>query len=1119
MQSLPSGFSLGPFRLVRQLGRGGFAPVWLAEEIHDGLRLRDVAIKLFFLPDGIDPTSPEAARRRELILDEARALCRIEHPAVVRLLGVTRDDPHAVIGLVMEHVPGRSLDLVLRERGRLTLVEVLDAGITVAWALSAVHQAGLVHRDVKPANIIAGPAGYKLIDFGIHAPVSADATDERPLTGTPGFIAPECLERGAPPTPAADLFALGVTLRCLLGAEEPRSAAAPPLAAPDELRALMVHLLASHPMDRPQHADRVARELSRIRRQLDLGAASPAEVSSAAPAAPHGAVLLDDATRRLLDRRPSLIGRGDALSILDSAAAAARGGSARFVLISGPLGAGRTRLLDEVIARAGAAPARVLRARCSPERRSPLRPLVRAIEALPDADARRLRPVQDAIDRALSPAAQRAPRDADLSVEGVEDALLWVSEREPLLLAIDDVQWGDALTLLLLRLLVERADHGGAGRLLVVAAVRYEPHPAAPLRALRAAVAACIPDRVHHIRLGALGPADTAALAAAVAPISPELEEAVVRGSGGIPFFVVHALAAWLETGAVAWRGGRLDVVDERVRRAEVPGVAELIEARVEALFPPRSARARARAARRALAAVALHGGDIPAGTLQRVVGEGAVAEQTLDALIACGLLVSSSAGRELGFAQEMVRQAVLNLVRHRPWYARVHRALLDELSARGGLDLDPRFLALGYERLGDVAEARRWTARAFDEALAAGLFDDAAELGERLAALAADPPARVAAELDAVRALLRGRGFDVARTRLERLAQATTDLAAAHPRLDLRRRVYRLEIARGLRDAGAWDDALLADADASGDAALRCEARMALAGVASGARALELATQAIAIAERDAPHLELVARVLRAELGYTAAQRDLPQCQRDLRRALELSAPSASPWHRLHIEGDLAVIEADLGDVAAAVERLRRLAGEAEALRMLGQHRLLLQSLAAFLLRQDHAAEAAEVAARVAALAASAGDTALRATALSVRAAALHRAGFHREALASADEAAELQRAGGHPVLALTLFRRAEILLDLDRPTEALETIAAARRVAQEHGGVDLSIRAALWEELQRARRGLAAPGALARVLVEADAAPMTLRRPTLSLVDEARAYLGSSSACSPSA
>src|SRR5262245_63573951 len=112
---------LGPFRLLRQLGRGGFAPVWLAEEIYDGRKLRDAAVKLFFLPEGLSPGSPEAAGWRDAILDEARALCRVEHPSVVRFYSLHRDDAWGVVGLAMELVPGRSLDLRLDESGPLEL--------------------------------------------------------------------------------------------------------------------------------------------------------------------------------------------------------------------------------------------------------------------------------------------------------------------------------------------------------------------------------------------------------------------------------------------------------------------------------------------------------------------------------------------------------------------------------------------------------------------------------------------------------------------------------------------------------------------------------------------------------------------------------------------------------------------------------------------------------------------------------------------------------------------------------------------------------------------------------------------------------------------------------------
>jgi len=148
------GDPFGPYRIVRPLGRGGFAPVFLAEEHHEGKKLRDVALKLFFLPEGIDPASAAAEAWREGVFAEARALCRVQHPSVVRFLSVLRDKSSDAFGLVMEYVGGESLEGRLNRLGQLDEQEVLEAAAQVAWALSAVHAAGLVHRDVKPANIV-----------------------------------------------------------------------------------------------------------------------------------------------------------------------------------------------------------------------------------------------------------------------------------------------------------------------------------------------------------------------------------------------------------------------------------------------------------------------------------------------------------------------------------------------------------------------------------------------------------------------------------------------------------------------------------------------------------------------------------------------------------------------------------------------------------------------------------------------------------------------------------------------------------------------------------------------------------------------------------------------------
>src|SRR5262245_60983105 len=231
---------LGPLLLLKQLGRGGFAPVWLPREVYGATELRAAAVKLFSLDVG-----------RQRIIEEARALCRVEHPNVVRFHNLHIDENSEVMGLAMEHVGGMPLDERLAQQGPLPVAETLAMGTAIARALAAVHGAGLVHRDVKPANVIESAGVYKLIDFGIAAAdthetvklaearelpdlplhavgtsvsslgslVSTPGVDTAPLAipcGTIGYIDPACIAHGAKASPASDLYALGAMLyECL----------------------------------------------------------------------------------------------------------------------------------------------------------------------------------------------------------------------------------------------------------------------------------------------------------------------------------------------------------------------------------------------------------------------------------------------------------------------------------------------------------------------------------------------------------------------------------------------------------------------------------------------------------------------------------------------------------------------------------------------------------------------------------------------------------------------------------------------------------------------------------------------------------------------------------------
>ncbi len=307
---------LGPFTLLSPLGKGGFAPVWLAEESYGDTKLRTAAIKLFCFDDSVRnslsaPITTPGAQRREQILEEARALCRVEHPNVVRFYALPTDDARGIVGLAMEHVAGTSLDERLaRTRGAgLPAVEVIAVASALASALTAVHQAGLVHRDVKPANVIDAAGVFKLIDFGI-ASATTDAARARPSRrevivdgipivtdteeveeppgtfGTLGYIDPTCMSAGAQATPASDLYGLGALLyECLTGklpaagdgewrADVLRGESKPVATCvrapntPPSLGAIVDALLDPDPKKRPRSAEAVAHEIDRVRSEL-----------------------------------------------------------------------------------------------------------------------------------------------------------------------------------------------------------------------------------------------------------------------------------------------------------------------------------------------------------------------------------------------------------------------------------------------------------------------------------------------------------------------------------------------------------------------------------------------------------------------------------------------------------------------------------------------------------------------------------------------------------------------------------------------------------------------------------------------------------------------------------
>lgn len=201
----------GRYRVVGQLGRGGMGTVWRAVDERLG---REVAVKE--LRAFSDSDARDLAEMRLRTEREARAAARVRHPGVVAVHDVTEHEGRPVI--VMELVDGPSLDDVLRERGGVTPAEAAQIGLKVVDALGAAHRAGVLHRDVKPGNILLERGGrVVLTDFGIAAmeePADGNSTHltrSGELVGSLDYLAPE-RARGEQPGPPSDLWSLGATL-------------------------------------------------------------------------------------------------------------------------------------------------------------------------------------------------------------------------------------------------------------------------------------------------------------------------------------------------------------------------------------------------------------------------------------------------------------------------------------------------------------------------------------------------------------------------------------------------------------------------------------------------------------------------------------------------------------------------------------------------------------------------------------------------------------------------------------------------------------------------------------------------------------------------------------------
>lgn len=269
------------YKLGRVLGSGGMAIVYLAD---DRELARPVAIKL--LADHL--AADEAFRAR--FLREAQLAARLSHPHVVHVYDLGADTAGRPF-IVMEYVPGGSLAETLERRGPLPQDRVIAIAENCCAGLAHAHAAGLVHRDLKPHNLLVDTDGrIKIADFGVaRALGDAGLTQTGSVLGTAGYLAPE-QARGETVTSAADIYSLGVTLYQLATGTMPTAGSPPDLAEP--LGSAVTRCLDQNPARRPS-ALQLAAILRgdahpRIRPQPDSAPPAPSEAPTLAATATGG---------------------------------------------------------------------------------------------------------------------------------------------------------------------------------------------------------------------------------------------------------------------------------------------------------------------------------------------------------------------------------------------------------------------------------------------------------------------------------------------------------------------------------------------------------------------------------------------------------------------------------------------------------------------------------------------------------------------------------------------------------------------------------------------------------------------------------------------------------------
>jgi eukaryotic-like serine/threonine-protein kinase len=545
---------------------------------------------------------------------EALALARVQHEALPKVLEV--GEVNGLPFLAMELIEGQTLAARLL-RGRVLEAELIAMAMTLLSALAAVHRARIVHRDVKPSNIIVDARGsLRLVDFGFATPLERSSPNESP--GTLRYAAPEQLQSPSNVDGRSDLFALGrILTECLLGQLPTQSAeqvVRPLLERADvspALTTVVLGLTAPDPDRRYAHAEAAHEELALV------AAGSPAKGPAGYPRT---------------HRAPPMVGRDDAVRMVARATSETGRRNGSVVIVNGPRGAGRTAFLASVADRARDAGVIVLAARCRTED-PPLaclrRLFVNYLDFSETLDPARRDAAREALHAAaedelssfvlliaprlagiLTPA-PHAPTTATTSfAEGVAEVFVRLSRRTgPLLLLVDDLWAMDPASR---EVLIRVAHRCGEAPLSLILSDRNSNEGAAP----DARIETLDADRLLRLELPPLTEEQRAELVAqhlGTSDIDQTLFDRVNALSGGTPVGVLEVLGAFLDSGALRLTQGRWQL---DVPRAAAIALPDNTQARVDRRLEDLPA-----ATRTVLEAAATVGAEFELQLLSSVVG------------------------------------------------------------------------------------------------------------------------------------------------------------------------------------------------------------------------------------------------------------------------------------------------------------------------------------------------------------------------------------------------------------------------------------------------------------------------------------------------------------------